>query len=252
VAERDRLARELRAAGLREEADRVKPLRKPTLAAATINQLARQERRDVDLLLDAGHRLREAQQRLLGGEDPGGLDEASRTEREALNNLRKAAGRILAGAGRGSDATLNQIIDTLRAAAVSDEGRELLARGRVTGDLEATGFDLLAPLAAGTAPSRRRTSRKRAAQRKAAAPRRESGAAEAVKQARNQLREARTRSTAAEKTLRAAERETDKARRELAEAEQRADKARAAAREARLAVESAERKLREAEGKRRA
>jgi len=252
VAERDKLARELRAAGLREDADSVKSLRKPTLAAATINQLAREERREVDLLLDAGHRLREAQQRVLAGEEPGSLDEASRTEGEALRNLRRAAARILAGAGRGSDATINQIMGTLRAAAISDEGRELLARGRVTADLEATGFDLLAPLAEGTKPTRRRTPRKRAAPKKPASVRRESRSADQIKQAREQLREARARSTATEKSLRTAERETDKARRGLAEAEQRADKARAAAREARLAVESAERKLREAEGKRRA
>jgi hypothetical protein len=250
VSERDRLVRALRDADRREDAEKVKALRKPTLAAATINQLARDERRQVDLLLDAGHRLREAQQRLLAGEDPGSFDEASRTEREALSNLRRAAARILAGAGRGSDATLNQIMGTLRAAAVSDEGREQLARGRVTTDLEAAGFNLLAPLAEGTKPSRR-PSRKRPAPKKAPAPRRESSA-EAVKGARDRLREARTRVTAAEKTLRAAERETDKARRELGEAEQRADKARTAAQEARLAVESAERKLREAEGKRRA
>jgi hypothetical protein len=251
VVERDKLARELRAAGQREEADRVKGLRKPTLAAATINRLARQERREVDLLLDAGHRLREAQQRLLAGEDPGSLDEASRTEREALGNLRRAAARILAEAGRGSDTTLNQIVDTLRAAAVSDEGRELLARGRVTADLEATGFDLLAPLAEGTAPRRRGTPRKRATAKKSTAPRRESRSAGRIKEAREQLGEARKQSTAAEKDLRTAERETDKARRELAEVEQRAAKARAEAREARRAVETAERKLRDAEGKRR-
>src|SRR6058998_3424105 len=84
TAERDQLARELRSGGEREHADQVKSLRKPSLAAWTINQLARRERRDVDLLLDAGHRLREAQQRLLAGEDPGSLDEARRIEREAL------------------------------------------------------------------------------------------------------------------------------------------------------------------------
>jgi len=252
VAERDRLARELRDAGLREESEQVKGLRKPTVSAATINQLTRQERREVDLLLDAGHRLREAQQRLLAGEEPGSLDEPRRTEREALGNLRRAAARILDEAGRKSDATLNRIVETLQAAAVSTEGRELLARGRLTADLEATGFDLLAPLAEGAAPSRRRTSRKQATPKKPAAPRRKSRSAERVKEAREQLREARARSTAAEKALRSAERETNKARRELAQVEQRADKARAAAREARLAVESAERKLREAEGKRRA
>ena len=155
VAERDSLARELRDAGQREEAAQVKSLRKPTVSAAAINQLARRERRDVDLLLDAGHRLREAQQRLLAGEDPGSLDEARRIEREALGKLRRAAKGILAESGRESGSTLDRVMTTLQAAAVSDEGRELLALGRLTGDLEVTGFDLLAPLAAG-APRRKR------------------------------------------------------------------------------------------------
>jgi hypothetical protein len=116
------------------------------VSAWTINQLARSERRAVDLLLDAGHRLRDAQQGLLAGAEAGGLDEAQRTEQAALAELRRAAARILAEAGRGSEATLNRIVETLRVAAVSHEGRELLARGRLTGDLEATGFDLLVPL----------------------------------------------------------------------------------------------------------
>src|SRR6266487_4212045 len=137
VPERDRLARELRDNGRREESEQVKSLRKPTVSAATINQLSRRERREVDLLLDAGHRLREAQQRLLAGEDPGSLDDARRIEREALGKLRRAAQRILAESGRESSTTLDRIMATLQAAAVSDEGRELLALGRLSGDLEA-------------------------------------------------------------------------------------------------------------------
>src|SRR5439155_9793396 len=123
--------------------------------AATINQLTRHERREVDLLLDAGHRLREAQQQLLAGEDPGSLDEARRIEREALGKLRRAAQASLTEPGRASSTTLDRIMATLQAAAVSDEGRELLALGRLSGDLEASGFDLLAPMAA-SAPRRKR------------------------------------------------------------------------------------------------
>src|SRR5436309_4028000 len=119
VAERDRVARELRDAGQREEAEQVKGLRKPTISAWAINQLARQERREVDLLLDAGHRLREAQQGLLAGEDRRSLDEARRNEREALAGLRAAARRSLAGEGRGSGTGLNRITGTLQAAALS-------------------------------------------------------------------------------------------------------------------------------------
>jgi hypothetical protein len=199
VAERDRVARELRDAGRREEAEQVKGLRKPTVSAAAINRLARRERREVDLLLDAGHRLREAQQRLLAGEDPGSLDEARRIEREALGKLRRAAQQILAEAGRESGTTLDRITATLQAAAVSDEGRELLALGRLTGDLEAPGFDLLAPLAAG-APKR-----KRPAPRPKPKP----------KPNRRRIEQARARVREAEQALRAAERDAEKARRDL-------------------------------------
>ena len=203
VAERDRVARELRDAGQREEAEQVKSLRKPTVSAATINQLARRERREVDLLLDAGHRLREAQQKLLAGEDPGSLDEARRIEREALVKLRRAAQAILAESGRESSTTLDRIMTTLQAAAVSDEGRELLALGRLTGDLEATGFDLLAPMAKG-APKR-----KRPAPRPKPKP----------KPDRRRIEQARAKVREAERHLRAAERGAEKARSELERAE---------------------------------
>src|SRR5256886_507646 len=203
VAERDRVARELRDAGQREEAEQVKSLRKPTVSAATINQLARRERREVDLLLDAGHRLREAQQKLLAGEDPGSLDEARRIEREALVKLRRASQAILAESGRESSTTLDRIMTTLQAAAVSDEGRELLALGRLTGDLEATGFDLLAPMAKG-APKR-----KRPAPRPKPKP----------KPDRRRIEQARAKVREAERHLRAAERGAEKARSELERAE---------------------------------
>jgi hypothetical protein len=203
VPERDRLARELRDEGRREEAEQIKSLRKPTVSAATINQLARRERREVDLLLDAGHRLRDAQKRLLAGEDPGSLDEARRIEREALGKLRRAARAILAESGRESGTTLDRIMATLQAAAISDEGRELLALGRLTGDLEATGFDLLAPMAKG-APKR-----KRPAPRPKPKP----------KPDPKRLAQARAKVRDAEQALRAAERDADKARRELERAE---------------------------------
>ena len=49
---------------------------KPTVAAWALNQLARQHRRDVDLLLDAGHRLREAQAGVLGGREEQTFEQA--------------------------------------------------------------------------------------------------------------------------------------------------------------------------------
>jgi hypothetical protein len=239
VSERDRLARELREAGDRGQSEQVKRLRKPTVSAWAINRLARQERREIDLLLDAGHRLREAQQGVLAGEDRKALDEARRTEREALAHLREAARGILAEEDRVSETTLNRIAGTLQAAAVSSEGRELLARGRLTGDLEATGFELLAPLAGGTQKQRSR----RIPRGKPDADRK--GDEEARKRldaARDRLRDAREGAKAAEKDVRTAERDADRAQRELARAEEAAAKAR-------KRVESAEKELREAERK---
>lgn len=251
VAERDRLARELRAAGQREEAQRVKRLRKPTVSAWAINQLTREKRREIDLLLDAGHRLREAQRRLLAGKDPGSLDEARRTEREALAALRKAARGILAEAGRENDATVNRVMGTLQAAAVSDEGRELLARGRLAEDVEAGGFELLAPLAEGTpakreapTPTRRQPTKKRGAAKRENERQRQQ-LRQRLETSRRQLREAQASASEADKELRAAERDEHRARRELAQAEKLSQERKAAADAAHAAVERAEDRLRE-------
>jgi hypothetical protein len=248
VAERDRLVRELRDEGQREEAEQVKHLRKPTVSAWTINQLARQERRDIDLLLDAGHRLIEAQQGLFAGEDRKSLDEARRTQRDALARLRQAARRILVAAGHGGEAVLDRIMGTLQAAAVSTEGRELLARGRLMGDIEATGFELLAPLAKGvpsTEKSKQRRSGPRAREAKVAQERERVEDQKRIEDARRQLREARANVKAAENDLNGARRDASKARRDLARAEERVQRSNTAAAEAHIALEHAEKQLRE-------
>src|SRR5436190_15057047 len=127
VAERTRLAKALRDAGDREGAEAFAKLRKPTVAAWALNQLARRNRREVDLLLDAGHRLREAQAGALGGADREAFEQARRKERDARSQLVRAAGKLLEERGRASTAMLDQVGESLRTAAISEEGRELLA-----------------------------------------------------------------------------------------------------------------------------
>jgi hypothetical protein len=145
---RSKLVRELRAQGDTEEAEQLAKLRKPTVFAWALNQLARHERRDVDLLLDAGHRLREAQAGVLRGADKAEFERARQSEKDALRRLEQAAGKLLSEArGSASSALLQQISSTLRTAAVSEEGRELLARGRFVAPLESEGFGALAGLA---------------------------------------------------------------------------------------------------------
>jgi hypothetical protein len=141
VAERTRLAKKLGA----EDAKALGTVRKPNVAAWTLNQLARRERRDVDLLLDSGHRLRQAQAGVLRGAEKETFEDARRKETEALRRLTKAAERLLRDQrGSASAAVLQQINEGLRTAAISEEGRELLARGRFTEPPQAAGFDAYA------------------------------------------------------------------------------------------------------------
>lgn len=141
VAERKRLARKLGG----EDGKELARARKPTVAAWVLNQLARRERRDVDLLLDAGHRLRQAQTGLLRGEKREAFEQARTKETDALRRLRKAAERTLRDArGTAAASTLTQVETTLRTASVTEAGRELLARGRFVEPLRAAGFDALA------------------------------------------------------------------------------------------------------------
>jgi hypothetical protein len=220
--ERSRIAKELRAAGSRDDADTVAKLRKPSVAAWVLNQLARRSRRDVDLLLDAGHRLREAQVAVLSGAEKEEFDRARKTESDALKRLSRDAEQLLRERGAASATVLKQIDDSLRAAAVSATGRELLARGRFTQPLQAEGFDVFGELAATASPRRK-----------------ESATAQARREARDAVRVAKERVREAERAAAAAEKRAEQLRGELADAEddataaqKRLDAAREALREA--------------------
>jgi hypothetical protein len=140
VARRNALAKALGEEGRRDASQLVSRLPKPTRPAAIVNQLARRNRRDVDLLLDAGHRAREAQRKVLAGKNAD-LDAALEQERRVLRTLLQAAREVAPDA---SAAMLERVSHTLRAAAITDEGRELLARGRFTRELDPPGFEALA------------------------------------------------------------------------------------------------------------
>ena len=217
VAERTRLSRELRDAGDRAGAERVAKLKKPTVAAWALNQLARQRRRDVDLLLDAGHRLRQAQEGVVGGADRETFEKAQKTQRDTLRRLTQEASQLLGGA---SSQALSQISGSLRAAAVSEEGRELLARGRFTTPLEPEGFDVF-----GSLPAARPAAGKKA---------------DRAQKANVELKQARERLRDLERDVRDAERRAGTLQAEWKESE-------SAAESARVALAAAQRELKQAE-----
>jgi hypothetical protein len=233
TAARNELAKRLKSEGEASASEEVKRLGKPTVAAWTINQLARQAPDAIGDLRTAGASLRQAQERALQGGDGGdALRQAQADERRALQALTHQAHRILEEAGRSaSRSVLDQISSTLRAAAVSDEGGAALEAGRLSGDLEFSGFDALSGMKVSgrrAAPARRKAPpRDELAERRREREERE--------RRRRELRE-RARKLNAEATE--AEREADRAERAAA-------KARAAAAETRSKADAAARELEE-------
>ena len=146
VAERNALAKRLKAAGDADAAEAARVLSKPTLSAWAINQLVRQRRDLVADLVAALDRVRAAQLGALEGkEDAPSLSEAVREEREAMARLDEAAPEILAEAGYvASKAITDRALRTLRAAAADPQLRSDLEHGRLVEDVEPAGFDGLA------------------------------------------------------------------------------------------------------------
>ena len=134
---RNDLAQRLKQAGQVEAAAAVKQLRKPTVPLWAVNQLARRHPEEVRALLDGGERLRVAQQAALRGESEE-LRTATAEERKILHGLTQRGAELLRETGHSADP--KRIADTLRAAAVDESGRELLQLGRLSEELEASGF----------------------------------------------------------------------------------------------------------------
>lgn len=129
VAARDRLARALRAAGDREAAKAVRGLRRPTLVAWALNQVARARAEEVAELLDAGAAVGRAQAQVMSGGASAELRAATRRRRELASTLARAAAD-LAGAAHHDEA-----VATLDAASFDPEVAARLRRGRLTREL---------------------------------------------------------------------------------------------------------------------
>ena len=213
---RNELARRLKQEGDKDAAEQVQALVKPSVPAWTINQLARQEKERVKALLEAGARLRNAQERALAGGHSDSLRAAQTEERQAVRDLTHRAEGILKDAERPAGrAILERISATLAAAALTEPARGALKAGRLTGEVKVTGFDALAGIELRARPA--------AAARDELAERREKKAERERRrrQLEKKARELADRATAAElKAERAEEAAADA--RELAEERRRA------------------------------
>jgi hypothetical protein len=135
---RDDLAKSLRQAGDREGAARVKAIRKPSVSAWALNQIARRYPQRMDALLEAGEKLREAQRGALEAGGAKGLREASQAHRALVNELLRAAPSLFSESGfRAAGGNMDRVRDSLLAAPTARrEDLERLERGRLTQELE--------------------------------------------------------------------------------------------------------------------
>jgi hypothetical protein len=234
---RNELAKQLRKESRREEADHVKALAKPSVAAWAVNQLAHRRTKRLRALLEAADEVRSAQERALKGSGGDELREASQRERQLVTELRREARQLLAEGGHAaSDATLQRVATTLSSAAVDAEARPLLEAGRLSEEVAASGFDAFAGMAvpsqAPRAPARGRPAPKAREERPPSAGEERRRLAELRKQARALDKEARDAEREAMRAARAAERAEREAERAAEAARRAADDAKEAADEA--------------------
>jgi hypothetical protein len=223
TAARNELARRLKKDGDAEAAEQVRAFAKPSVAAWAVNQLARQEPEAVRSLLNLASRLRNAQERSLKGERAADeLRAAQAEERDVIRTLTQRAGDILREAERpASGTTLERVSSLLRAAAVAEPGRTSLREGRLSGDVEVSGFDAFAGLDVPTGGRRSATG------------------GDDLTERRRQKREAEQRRKKLEKQVRELSARAEAAEQEAERARGAADKAEAAAEERRREAESA-------------
>lgn len=267
VPERNALTRELRAAGKRDEAAQVASLRKPSVAARAVNQLARTHRRELHRLFTAGDALSEVQSSVLAGQAGGrDLSEAHARERDAVSALVEAASPLLTAEGLTPSASvLERIGETLHAAALDDDARKPVDEGRLERELRHVGLgmgagsDVAAPpkrTPTKSTPSGKAETRKQAETRKRTETQERAEAderaeakqrAQALKQAHATEKDTGRQAARAAKALDDAERGHARAVTAVEEAKETLTSARRGAKAAETAHRKAERELRRLE-----
>jgi hypothetical protein len=136
VAERNRVARELKDAGRADDAQAVAGLKKPSAVVLAVNRAARDRSAAARDAVKAAERVRKTQ---LAGK-PDQFEAATADLERALGLLADVAVAMLSRGKKASEAMRRRVNDLLRAALAGEESREALARGVLVEELEASGF----------------------------------------------------------------------------------------------------------------
>lgn len=204
-------ARNARAKELRKDdaelAATVAALPKPSVAAAALNELVREDPSEGRALIQSGRRLREAQEAAVAGKRGPDLQKAIEEHRLALDRVQRDLRRR-----KLSGATLDKAVKTLRVASVDPDLQPLLERGMLHEDLTSAGFGL----DPGLVPAgRKREAAPRAAPDRAAKDKRREEARERLQEARAALTEAKRAAREAESELKAAQHRAEAAQRKV-------------------------------------
>jgi predicted nucleic acid-binding Zn-ribbon protein len=112
-------------------------LPKPSVAAASLNELVREDPSEVRALIQSGKRLRQAQEAAVSGKKGADLSAAIQEHRTALDRVQRDLRRR-----KLSGPTIEKAIQTLRVTSIDPELQPLLERGILHEDLTASGFGL--------------------------------------------------------------------------------------------------------------
>lgn len=205
---RNEIAAGARQDGEPEAATRIGALKKPSVSAWVVNQIARTAQVDLQRLVKAGEALEQAQRESLSGKGPSGFEAARKEENDAVRLVRGASKQVLASV---SAPVLDRVVNSMRAGAASSEGRDILKRGRLTEDLEPPGFG---PFSGTPTSSSAKTTTSAASKRLAK-----------IDALRKRRHEAEAKATDLDRQAREAEELAKRTTREAAAARKRADEA---------------------------
>jgi len=209
-------ARNARAKALKQDnpelATAVAALPKPSVAAAALNELVREDPSEIRALIQSGKRLRQAQEAAVSGRKGADLNAAIKEHRGALDRVqRDLRRRNLSGP------TVEKAMQTLRVSSVDPELQPLLERGILHEDLTASGFGLDPGLV--PAQPKQRAPAAKPAPKPAAKPKPDPKLRAKLKSAESELAKAEQRAEQALSALERAKQDVERARRAIDETE---------------------------------
>lgn len=208
-------------AGTREEAARIRKLRRPTVSAWAVNLLVADSPGDVDALAELGERLRTAQQEMRGGD----LRELSAERNRTVSALVRRASELARDAGHPLKGAAQREVETTLDAAVADpESAEAMRAGTLTKALAYSGTGFTGA-SSQVAPARRAESRTKSQPRQEAEAENKTQP-KAKTKTDGKAKESAARREARRRSVEKAERELDTAKRRRTEARDALDAAR--------------------------